>query len=255
MRYIELKSSSVIHKVTSMLIESYKLVEANISDDDLQVLFDRVKTQLRKEMGTNATPTAVRTVLSNHGFKGKKVLDKLLAGIDAPKGPPKEKTDTDEPETPTEEPVASEKPTPAEKPKEEPPRPSFKITIPADQAKKVLKNLSNQYPGIDQEAEDKIRSLARSAQSGIDSGDVELVRKALQSQLDIINAEIGKKQPKTEALNEFATGGGTSTGMGASLAAPLGAVIRRMPPGQSFFAPAQQQPKKARKKAKNKKKS
>lgn len=54
---------------------------------------------------------------------------------------------------------------------------------------------------------------------------------------------------KTVTLIEYASGGGTSSGNIASVPnAGMMPLIKRMPPGQSFFAPQQPQPQKKRKK-------
>lgn len=67
-----------------------------------------------------------------------------------------------------------------------------------------------------------------------------------------INKQSGVNM-KIKDLLETASAGASSSGSIASVATPLGgemaSVIKRMPPGQSFFAPAiDQKPKKKRKK-------
>lgn len=253
MRYLEFSTRQNILEVSNAIVNQYRLVEA-ISDDDLETILQRINQELIREIGTNPKPTALRSVLVSHGFK-RDMINQILAGIDAPKTAQSKKSTAarqaqpEEPNQPREKPAATE----PSQPREEPTASTFKIKASAEDAKKILKNLSNQYPGVDQDIDTKIRSIARSAISGIDSGDNNLVSKALNSQLELINQEIAKLTPKSETVIETSSAGSTGAGSISSVSAPLGAIIRRMPPGQSFFSPHVVQKRKKTKHKKSKK--
>lgn len=264
MRYLEFRQQPLIKEIATALVENYKLVEARIADEELEIILQRVNDQLLKELGPKSTRTALRQVLVNHGFK-KDLLNKILAGIDAPATSSNQpQTDTDDHATsavekPNEQP--SEKPTekphnePSAHKTEEPAQPKFNISIPNDDAKKILKGLAYQYPGLDTDLEKNLRNLAQDAVKYVDVRNVNQVHKTLTAQLNLINQAISNVKSQASTVNENASAGSTSTGMGASLAMPIGAnaTIRRMDPEQSFFLPAQsykKQIKKLRKKSK-----
>lgn len=256
MKYLEFYVPAKINNISTILLENYKLVEAKITADELQIILQRLNTQLMKEFGSNPSPVTVRQVLSSHKINPK-IINTILADIDVDNKSKTTKTTDTSPETSdtetTPEPDTTKEPEPStdERPSS-PPSKSFKIKIPSEDARKILRNLGNQYPGIDQGVEDQLRSLARSAMSGIDNNDDNLIYKAINSQLELVNAEIAKRQPKAESMYETSSSGGTSSGAIASVSAPLGALIKRMPPGQSFFAPipVKKTKKTARKKSK-----
>lgn len=254
MRYLEFSTSKIILEVSTAIVNQYRLVEA-ITDEKMQAILQRVNQILIREIGTNPRPTTLRSVLSAHGFK-KNTINQILAGIDAP-GTIDDVKSTKDSNPSTEEPDSGENTT-VDEPTQSttthahtsPSQPSIKVSD--DIAKEELKKLANPYPGLDQNTEDKLRSIARSAISLVGSDDSSKVLDALNSQLELINQEINKLEPKTETVYETSSSGGTSAGSVASVSAPLGAVIKRMPPGQSFFAPmvAQKTKKTVRKKSK-----
>lgn len=255
MKYLEFYVPAKINNISTILLENYKLVEAKITSDELQTILQRLNTQLMKEFGSKPSPVTVRQVLSSHKINPK-IINAILADIDVDnKSKTTQTTDTSPATTDTSPATSDTETTPEPSTDDRPsssPLKSFEIKIPSEDAKKILRNLGNQYPGIDHTVEDQIRSLARSAMSGIDNNDPNLIYKAINSQLELVNAEIAKRQPKSESVYETSSSGGTSSGAIASVSAPLGAIIKRMPPGQSFFAPmpVKKTKKTARKKSK-----
>ena len=263
MKYLEFLRPNNINKIATNILESYMLVEGRINSASQKKIIAKIEKQLdvaKASLGTTDIQNIkVREVLKNAGFTGD-YIDNLMKPFEKNlskktiQEPPESPEDEN---TPAEEPAAEKQPPATPEPVKEPPPPPspppFEIKMSNDNAKQVIKNLANQYPGVDQETEAKIRSLARSAIGGIDNNDSRLVYKAIRAQLDIIYAEISKKQPKTEELNEFASSGSSAAGSVASISAPLGAVISRMPAGQSFFAPTTVQKTKKSSKKKPKK--
>jgi hypothetical protein len=259
MRYLEFSTKSFLKEVTQNIVNQYRMVEA-ISDTDLATILQRVGEQLARELKTGNRLKDYKTVLKSHGFQDDQI-NKILAGISWAKG--KKSADQSVTAKQTQQqsqPTADEQPT--VKTSQEQPTPAAKLPALNDEQKKqatqAFNNLKNPYRGLDDKVESEIRQSGETALQAFKDQGSEAGYKALQKHIDYINkliANHSSSEKNTEAVVETASGGSTGAGSVASVASPMGAVIRRMPPGQSFFAPTVvQQRKKTSKKAKKRKK-
>jgi hypothetical protein len=116
---------------------------------------------------------------------------------------------------------------------------------PKNEMKKILADLTKN-PYLTPTIQTQIAGFKKEMLKQIDAGmNKETLKKKIMWQIQIM---------KKQGLKENASGGATSSGSVASIANPGGPMmpmIKRMPPGQSFFAPYQvSKPKRSKKKAK-----
>jgi hypothetical protein len=85
-----------------------------------------------------------------------------------------------------------------------------------------------------------VQQIKAAVQKELDAGNIDKVVELLKKQKEAVDNSL-KECIRLETVNETASGGASGAGSIASVASPMNAVIKRMPPGQSFFAPIQQQ--------------
>lgn len=243
MRYTEFKSNDYKKILREFLSQQFELNEAKFTDDIIDKIIANTGALLKTELSsaksiddvvkllhTNVDFPKIKDILKNSGFKDI-VIDKGIQNVS--------KAGT----TATSSPLTGGTKTKSTSKKQ--------ATPSVDAVKKALNHINREVEGPDTH-KNMLTTLYADAMQEINNNNTAAAVDMLKNKLKEIDAELAKVATKPP-VTETASSGGTSAGSVASLNAPLGAVIRRMPPGQSFFAPTAET-KKHSKKAKVRKK-
>jgi chorismate mutase len=252
MRYTEFKIDILRQAVLKNLYENRFLEEQDgLSANKIKAIADEfVKLVGTKLKDKKITADSIANILINkddikniftQAGLGKEVIDKAVARAKQPTSAPASSATTKK--DVTKKSTISDKnktKTAATKPPQ----------IDIEKVKQAIEHLNrNDSPLVQQ--------IKTAIQKELDAGNIDKVVELLKKQKEAVDNSL-KECIRLETVNETASGGASGAGSIASVASPMGAVIKRMPPGQSFFAPMQQQihrkPRKTNKSAKKRKK-